>query len=63
MKVELLEDWMGRPQGTIINLTERLARSIIGRGVAVEYEKKGSKPNKILRRPDKNKMMESYLEK
>lgn len=40
MKVELLQEWCGRPKGMVIDMNDNYARTMIDRGSAKHVEEK-----------------------
>jgi hypothetical protein len=59
MKVTLKDTWLDNPEGSVLDLKESVANSLIERGVAVSVEeKKGfkrSEVNKMVDNPQINK--------
>lgn len=54
MKLKLIYEWLGNPPGTIIDVKDAYAPTLIQRGCAVEYkEENGIK----IQRRDKDKMV------
>ena len=69
MRVKLLREWMGHPKDSELIIQNHLGVSLVSRGGAINLDKKqikgeGAASNaKILRRPEKNKMVKSSLNK
>lgn len=38
MKLKLLHEWMGHPEGSVVQMNDRYANDMIKRGVAKEYK-------------------------
>ena len=69
MRVQLLREWMGHPKDSELIIQNHLGASLVSRGGAVEMDKKQIKGEgaaskaKILRRPQKDKMVKSSINK
>lgn len=53
MKVELLQEWMGHPRGSVVPMNDRFAANMIERGIAKEYKAT------MVEQPPEEKMMEA----
>jgi hypothetical protein len=62
MKIKLKQEWMGNQKGSIVNTMQNLALGLIKRGIAVEIEENKT-PIKRVVRPEKNKMVETSINK
>jgi hypothetical protein len=40
MKVELLQEWCGRPEGMVIDMVDSYARTMLDRGLVKQVEEK-----------------------
>lgn len=57
MKVELLQDWCGRPAGMVIDMNDNYAKSMIDRGAVREVTEKQVKE------PPSDKMLKDQATK
>jgi len=69
MRVKLTREWMGHKKDSELIIQNHLGASLVHRGGAIDLDQKQEKGErtvtkpKMLRRPDKNKMVKSSLNK